>query len=359
MSNYPGKRKGRRRIVIWARLGSDTKSRQHEWTIVGSKREGDEFEARKRIELGQSQTAEFRIAPRFSDFCQNHYRPHAEGHLKGSTWKKVRKYQVATLIAHFGPIKMSELAVLDVERFKAARKVLVEASSVNNELRVFKTVLNYAKSVGVPVPALKFKMLPVRGEGRVFCWTNQEVTALFEGARKEAPDLIPIMIFMLNTGCRKGEAIAAEWTWVDFAGAMIRIPSNESWQPKNGLPREIPMGDAVKAILSGPRRSDRWLFPSSMGGRYAEFPKDAFWAARAAAKIRGVPHTTRHTYASHFLVKVPDLFLLAKVLGHSHQRVAELYTHLLPDHLSRARNAVNLMPPIQPTKKTMGRHHGS
>jgi len=38
------------------------------------------------------------------------------------------------------------------------------------------------------------------------------------------------------------------------------------------------------------------------------------------------------------------LFLLAHVLGHSHQRVTELYAHLLPDHLARARNAVNLGP---------------
>ena len=47
-------------------------------------------------------------------------------------------------------------------------------------------------------------------------------------------------------------------------------------------------------------------------------------------------------YASHFLRDVPDLFELARVLGHSHVRVTELYTHRLPGHLERARNAVDL-----------------
>ena len=41
---------------------------------------------------------------------------------------------------------------------------------------------------------------------------------------------------------------------------------------------------------------------------------------------------------------MPDLFLLARVLG-QHTRVTRLYSHLLPDHLARARNAVQLSAP--------------
>jgi hypothetical protein len=52
---------------------------------------------------------------------------------------------------------------------------------------------------------------------------------------------------------------------------------------------------------------------------------------------------------------VPDLFLLAQVLGHSHQRVTELYTHLLPGHLARARNAVNLGPALQTVAATVAK----
>jgi hypothetical protein len=41
------------------------------------------------------------------------------------------------------------------------------------------------------------------------------------------------------------------------------------------------------------------------------------------------------------------MFLLAQVLGHSHQRVTALYSHLLPGHLLRARDAVNMAPALQ------------
>ena len=76
-----------------------------------------------------------------------------------------------------------------------------------------------------------------------------------------------------------------------------------------------------------------------------------------APALKGGPHKARHTYASHFLRTRPDLFLLGRVLGHSHSRVTELYGHLLPDHLAEARNVVQFAspaaspPPLAPTAK--------
>ena len=342
MPNYKGKRPGTRRVVIWAKLQGESRSKPHEWVIRGSKKDGDAFEAAKQIELNSRRRVELRTAPTFVSFCVEHYKPHAKAHLKASTWDKVRTYQVETLCKHFGDIKLSELTVLDVERFKSTRNV--GPTAVNNELRILRTILNYAETLGVAVPKLKWKRLPVRGKGRVRVWTASQVAALFDKTRTAAPELLPILIFMLNTGVRKGEAIACEWDWIDFKGAMIRIPSNDYWQPKNGLPREVPMGDIVRAILSGPRKHARWVFPNRFGGRYVDFPKDLFWKARNEAGLSGGPHTTRHTFASHFLYAVPDLRLLADVMGHSVTKVTELYTHLLPGHLEKARNAVNLSP---------------
>jgi integrase/recombinase XerD len=130
---------------------------------------------------------------------------------------------------------------------------------------------------------------------------------------------------------------------VDEARHLLSIPSTEFWKPKNGKPREVPIGDVLLATLRAlPRRSDRWIFPNAHGERFAEFPNKRFAAVVKAAKLQGGPHTCRHTYASHFLQAVPDLHQLAGILGHSQTRVTELYTHLLPGHLDRARNAVNL-----------------
>ncbi len=57
---------------------------------------------------------------------------------------------------------------------------------------------------------------------------------------------------------------------------------------------------------------------------YACWPQRAFDRARRAAGLKGGPHTLRHTCATHFLKHNPDLYLLGRVLGHSHGRVTEL-----------------------------------
>ena len=101
------------------------------------------------------------------------------------------------------------------------------------------------------------------------------------------------------------------------------------------------------------RPGKRWVFTSERGTRFAYWPQRAFDRARTAAGLRGGPHTCRHTFATHFLQRKPDLFLLAKLLGHSQAYVTELYAHLLPDHLATARNVVSLggVPRVKPRKK--------
>lgn len=348
MPNYPGRTKGTRRITVFVN------GKQHEKVIRGTRADGDRAEAAWRVELEARKNARSAPTdPRFSDFLTDTYQPHAKSHLKRSTWSDVRKYQCATLSKHLGHVRLSRLTLKHAEDYKAIRLrsmhrgKTVGPSSVNNELRVLRTVLNFAREMGHTVPPLKWKKVPERGKGRVRVWTAGEVQRFYDATRAEAPELLPMVVFLVNTGCRKGEAIAAEWAWVDESAGMLRIPANKVWQPKNGLPREVPMSDAVRAVLSGERAHAKYLFPSRLGDRYASFPKDAWSRIRDRASVTGGPHTTRHTFASHFLQNQPDLFLLAQVLGHSHQRVTELYSHLLPDHLARARNAVNIAPAPQ------------
>lgn len=341
MPNYPGKTKGTRRVIVSV---SGTKV---ERIVRGTKRDGDAFEARLRLEL-EADGLSKRVAPTWLDFSVHQYRPYAETNLRESTWKKVRIYQVATLSEFFGAMKLTGISTDEVETYKRVRlRAQTRASTINNELRVLGTVLRYARELGYPCAKPKIRKLPLPAP-RVHVWTFVELERLFAEARKERGNLMRILVYLANTGCRKGEAIATEWDWIDFDAGMIRIPSNEHWRPKNGKPREVPISDACRAVLLGEREDKRWVFPRHNGeGRYTDFPKDAFWVARDRAKLSGGPHTLRHTFASHFLAGCPELKLLAEVLGHSHTRVTELYAHLLPGHLERARNVVNIGPSLK------------
>lgn len=350
MPVYRKKGRGREmwRVVVW------TRGRVQERLVHGTKAEAEAYEARWRVELGQgAPAASPRIAPSFSAFCQEQYAPHAVLHLRQSTWR-VRRYHLATLAEHFGSSKLSAISAADIERFKAARRAAgAKAISVDNELAVFQAVLTHARELKIPLGDITIKMLPVVGRGRVTFWTAEQIEALFAAVEKVSPELLPIVVFLANTGCRKGEALAARHEWIDLRAGLIRIPVNDEWQPKDNEPRDVPISDALRPWIERALRGvGPWLFPSSARGadgkllntRFAYWPKKQFDRARREAGLKGGPHTLRHTFASHFLAAEPDLFLLSKILGHSHERTTKLYTHLLPEHLERARNAVSFGP---------------
>lgn len=351
MPIYQGRRPKTWRVTLWAH------KKQHEWIVEGTKRDAKTFELQRRVELRALPVASTRSVPTFSSFCVHHYRPHAERRLGKSTWHKVRIYQVATLESLLGAHKIDALKPEHIEAYKSARlDDGMKASSINNELRVLRTMLRWARDeqgLGAIVPA--FKMLPKSGKPRVRFWTEEEIRKLYVAARAKHRALEPILHFLLDTGCRKGEAMAARWTWVDWAEGLLRIPVTAEWKPKDKEAREVPISDALMATLKGLPRTCEAIFPASGGRPHRGFPEKPWRRLLKASGVTGGPHTARHTFASHFLRNRPELLLLADVLGHSLTRVTELYTHLLPGHLDRARNAVQLAPPSLEWSKTLAK----
>jgi integrase len=354
MPIYPGKTKGTYRVVQWAPTTPDGPSKQHEKTFTGKLREAKLFEAQWRLQLRAGMRQELRGAPPFTRFCVEVFKPFIQKRVAEQTWKQHYAWGIAALCEHFGDTRLSEFSTLSVEQYQSARDAGNE--TINGEVVMLMSILKYArKTHGVLVQEIEYRPLTVL-RGRPKAWSQEQVDALFSVARRLSPWQVPMLIFGLNTGCRKGEIIACEWSWIDLPCRMIRIPVNEFWHPKSGKPREIPMADAVYASLtSTPQtervsqwtlpqrpRHERWVFPTRDAGRFGDFPAQAFRRLLAEAKLDGSPHWIRHTFASMFLQKKPDLLLLADIMGHSSTYVTELYRHMLPDHLATARNVVNV-----------------
>lgn len=340
MPNYPGKRPGTRRIVVWS------KGKANERTVVGTKTEGDLFESRFRIEL-EANVHDTRTAPSLQQICTEKYAPFARANLSKSTCRS-RLHVLVNLCAFLGQRKLTAFTMADTEAYKASRlSKTVGPATVNGELRAFLTVLKWAKEQGYPVtiPPIRYLRVPT---GRVRIWTHAEVKKLMAVARVKHPEILRIIIFLLNTGCRKGEVIAAEWSWMDFRKGIIRIPASKEWSPKSGKARDVPMSDACRAVLQIPeseRRSERWVFPNRDGVRFEFFPDAIVKELQTKAGLTGGIHTTRHCFASFFLEKGGSMHELAEILGHSHLRTTAIYSHLLPGHLEKSRNMVNIGPP--------------
>ena len=325
------------RVRIWQR------GQARSWMVRGSRHDAEKLEARKWLELDREPVAP-QAAPTFLRFLLDEYQPHAELRLKPN-WRRKQAYILATLAQEMGDLALTDISAAFMEEYARGRLAHgLKPVSVNGELRVLKRVLALARDRGHVVAVPKVAALPERGETRAKAWTAEELQRLLSSCAKKSPAIVPLVAFLANTGCRAGEALALTWANVDLERGLIKIWPSAEWQPKSGRPREVPISDALRPWLELPRRS-MYVFPNRKAGRYADWPQLQFDRARKAAGLTGGPHTLRHTFASHFLARCPDLTLLAEILGHSDTAVTRRYKHLLPDHLERARNAVQVAAP--------------
>lgn len=321
------------RVRVWLR------GERQDRIVSGSKADALAVEAALRTEMARSSTSPTPTVPLFSVFLAK-YQVHAEAHLRASTHSN-RKYTWATLLKHFGHVGLDEIGTAAVEEFKAARLAdKVKPATVNANMNALRAILGYAREFHV-LPEIRWRALPEVGRRRVVAWTRAEVDALYRSVQKEAPDILPIVVFLANTGCRKSEAIALESANVNLKRGVVTIQPSVAavYTTKDNEAREVPINSALRPWLKGVK--GQWVFPSSTGERFAFWPQRKFDLARRKAGLVGGPHTLRHTYATHFLASTPDLFLLARVLGHSTTYVTELYSHLLPEAMRRAAKAVS------------------
>lgn len=343
---------------VW-KLRQSIAGTRHETTFAGTKAEARSRDAQWRGELEReagAPKASGKAVPTFSDFCPR-YGEHAVTHLRPKTWE-IRRYQLATLAEHFGAMKLTAINTEAVEAFKAARtRAGVKPRTINTEVAKLQAVLTYARDLGIPCASPKLRALPVIGRGRVTFWNAEQLAALMDAVERDEPEILPIVVFVANTGCRKGEALACEQAWVDLRRGMLTIQPNDEWQPKDNEPREIPISDALRPwlerALATPRRYVFVTAKKRDGGhsRWAVWPRRAFDRARRAAGLRGGPHTLRHSFAAAFLAGGGDMYLLSKILGHASLRTTErIYAHLRPEHVEAARNKVNVGPASGPAR---------
>ncbi len=322
--------------------------RRKDKTVHGTREEAEAYEAELKVEMRKLARSEFRTVPLFSDFCVANYSPHAKATLADQTWTN-RSYQLASLIEWFGDVRLDRIDRQLVDRFIADRRAAgMKPSTINDALKVLKRVVNYAVELKAPVQPLSVPMLTDRAarSRRVKLWTSAQVQALFVAAEETSPAILPLMVFLANTGCRKTEALRVKWSGVRVDDGVIDIEyvaddveeGIGEWAPKDGEVRQVPLSASLRPILQrlkaendARKRPSAFVFVSRTGKPWKTWPQLQFDRARKQAGLEGGPHTLRHTYASHFLAARPDLFRLSKILGHSSERTTLLYAHMLPD----------------------------
>ena len=329
---YRGRDRKHWRVRIWWR------GVRRDHVVEGAHADAEQWEATERVRLSGLEPADPRQPQTFGDFYRTRYAPHAATHLAPQTLSQ-RGSQWALLLRHFETARVDRIGQAQWDPFVAVRQAAgVGPTTINDNRKVLLAVLSHA--------GLKPRIAKLRERGRagrVKFWTAAQVRALLAACRRESPEILPLVLFLANTGARKTEGIRLRWEGLEFARARAWIEPSEDWQPKDGEPREVPLSRSLAAVLRRQPKRGPFVFTTGREphGPFAYWPQLRFDRARKAAGLTGGPHTLRHSFATLFLARRPDLPLLSAILGQSQQRTTLLYAHLLPGRVERASGVVD------------------
>jgi integrase len=280
----------------------------------------------------------------------------AERYLEFTRGQKAfatKKGFIRDLREEFGKVKLNALTLAAVEGWQA--RLLTEprtprrstkdplpplaVASVNRRLACFKHMMTKALDWDMiskdTLDRLRRVKLPKEENRRMRFLSVEESKALVNAAD---PHLRPVILFALNTGCRKSEILGLTWDRVDLKHGFIHLDKT-----KSGEGREIPINATLRKVFQGLiRRVDMPLvfYNPATGKKYHDL-KRSFATACRKANIRDFRfHDLRHTFASQLVMAGVDLTTVSRLLGHASLSMTLRYSHLAPDHL---RGAVDVL----------------
>jgi integrase len=262
-----------------------------------------------------------------------------EGRRSPGTVETYRRQLKNHVLPAMGAVRLGEATTPLVDKVIAAIKADVSAATAKSCRSVISGVMGLAVRYGAITanPVREVERIESRPKREPRALTMEERVALLtqlqedeKARRRDLPDLV---FFMLATGVRIGEALAAVWSEVDFEAGTVRITSTLVRVKGEGLLRKgtksragertLPLPDSAVAMLrrrfmSG-ARLDQPLFPDVVGGfRDPANVRRELREARGAETLAWITsHTFRKTAATILDEAALSARLVADQLGHS------------------------------------------
>jgi integrase len=175
-------------------------------------------------------------------------------------------------------------------------------------------------------------------------------------------NLYRLVVFLLNTGARLGEAQAARWADVDFERGILTLHTTKAAaRGAKAKPRHIPLNAAVREILEGMKREkeEGAKRAKEAGAKPPEeqeakrtgetifniHPNATLVSFQRVCELAGLGHCRihdlRHTCASHLVMAGTPLNTVRELLGHSTMTMTLRYAHLAPEATAKAVETLN------------------
>lgn len=331
---------------------------------------GVDLVARKRAARDAGQRARHRALRAFLD---DRYEPWATTHLKSAAFQLAR---IRSDFADWLDRPMTDLNAFAVEGMRQRwKREGMKPRSINRDVQRLQSVLSRAVEWRVldshPLAGLKPMKADKTGRVRFLSPGEEESLRRALGEREDRlrqarirfntwrvargkqplPEregelldhLRPLVLLAINTGLRRGELLGLMWGDVNLPAKLLTVRAESA---KSGHTRRVPLNPEAHRILSawharrGAPAEDSLVFPGTEGRRIARI--DTAW--RGLMKAAGITgfrlHDCRHHFASKLVQRGVGLYAVKELLGHSEIAMTERYSHLAPDNLRAAVDAL-------------------
>jgi integrase len=291
--------------------------------------------------------------PAFAEFSERWMREYVEPNNRLSSRRSKAIALRVHLIPFFGRLRLDQITVAQIDAFKAAKhRAGLNPKTVNNILSMLRCSLTTAHEWGLlrQPPKVRWLRVPVQGYRYM---STDEAKALVPAA--PAGFWRTLILFLLHTGCRFGEAAGLMWQDLDLdaAAPVVHIKRAASLgivgPTKTGRPRDIPLSEELVAALRTFRRDGARVFQRSDGG--IPNPESTLKYLHRFCDRAGIErvswHVLRHTFATELVARGVPLPVVQRLLGHTTIMMTSRYTHVAPSTLS---SAVALLPRLGATQ---------
>ncbi len=255
------------------------------------------------------------------------YEKHLRDDLKYRGWM-TPGYNLRPLLAFVGDRTIREIERGDIERFLMWRKQQVRPTTVRSTLRDVKRLFEVAVERGdlEKNPAAKIRVQagsPLPKDVP----EEAEVARLLSVLCVEAPRLYPLVMVLIGTGCRLGEALTLNWADVDMARGSLVLHRTK-------------VQDALRMKLIGALKDALWEVWTAKGmpkaglvfsyangkswsrhGVYSQFKRIACKLGWAWLSLK----TFRRLAATHVVEATGNLRMAQMLLGHKSAQTTEMY----------------------------------
>lgn len=271
--------------------------------------------------------------------------------LEHNTLKQYRP-ALADVVAQFGKFLIKDITSNQIDLYiKSYAKRGYAQKTVKTRLLILNLIMKHAvinqyisnnPCLYISVPK---NLAKTRREGL----TVEEINIVKESIDKPFGFFA---FFLLNTGLRKGEALALRYCDIDFEKKLINVCKTVEWignvprikdHPKTdaGI-RTIPLLDCLTNYMEH-KNTDELIFPNTKGELIRNGNFTRLWDKyRKETGLTITPHQLRHAYATILYDAGIDIKTAQYLLGHANiQTTMDIYTHLSKSRQETAADILN------------------